>query len=62
MASSASDAGHSEKDIREKLVKTGAVDVMMAIGNNFFYTRLCPALCGFLIEPKRKTNRIRIKY
>lgn len=24
--SSASDAGHSEKDIREKLVKTGAVD------------------------------------
>ncbi len=36
MASSASDAGHSEKDIREKLVKTGAVDVMMAIGNNFF--------------------------
>ena len=32
MASSASDAGHSEKEIREKLVKTGAVDVMMAMG------------------------------
>jgi type I restriction enzyme M protein len=54
VASSASDAGHSEKDIREKLVKTGAVDVMMAIGNNFFYTRSLPCLapCGFLTVPK----------
>lgn len=47
MASSASDAGHSEKDIREKLVKTGAVDVMMAIGNNFFYTRSLPCTLWF---------------
>ncbi|GHB36257.1 type I restriction-modification system subunit M [Mongoliitalea lutea] len=54
MASSASDAGHSEKDIREKLVKTGAVDVMMAIGNNFFYTRSLPCTLWFYDRAKEK--------
>lgn len=52
MASSASDAGHSEKDIREKLVKTGAVDVMTAIGNNFFYTRSLPCTLWFFDRAK----------
>lgn len=52
MASSASDAAHSEKDIREKLVKTGAVDVMVAIGNNFFYTRTLPCTLWFFDRNK----------
>ena len=52
MASSASDAGHSEKDIREKLVRTGAVDVMIAIGNNFFYTRSLPCTLWFFDRNK----------
>ena len=56
MASSASDAGHSEKDIREKLVKTGAVDVMMAIGNNFFYTRSLPCTLWFFDRAKEQDN------
>lgn len=54
MASSASDAGHSEKEIREKLVKTGAVDVMMAIGNNFFYTRSLPCTLWFFDRAKER--------
>ncbi|CAA9890832.1 N-6 DNA methylase [Candidatus Methylobacter favarea] len=54
MASSASDAGHSEKDIREKLVKTGSVDVMMAIGNNFFYTRSLPCTLWFFDRAKEQ--------
>ncbi len=54
MASSASDAGHSEKDIREKLIKTGAVDVMMAIGNNFFYTRSLPCTLWFFDRAKEQ--------
>jgi type I restriction enzyme M protein len=54
MASSASDAGHSEKEIREKLVKTGAVDVMMAIGNNFFYTRSLPCTLWFFDRAKEQ--------
>ena len=57
MASSASDAGHSEKDIREKLVKTGAVDVMMAIGNNFFYTRSLPCTLWFFDRTKEKDEQ-----
>jgi type I restriction enzyme M protein len=56
MASSASDAGHSEKDIREKLVKTGSVDVMMAIGNNFFYTRSLPCTLWFFDRAKESLN------
>jgi type I restriction enzyme M protein len=54
MASSASDAGHTEKDIREKLVKTGAVDVMVAIGNNFFYTRSLPCTLWFFDRAKER--------
>ena len=57
MASSASDAGHSEKDIREKLVKTGAVDVMMAIGNNFFYTRSLPCTLWFFDRAKEQDTQ-----
>jgi type I restriction enzyme M protein len=57
MASSASDAGHSEKDIREKLVKTGAVDVMMAIGNNFFYTRSLPCTLWFFDRAKENDQK-----
>ena len=52
MASSASDAGNKDRDIREKLVKTGHVDVMMAIGNKFFYTRSLPCTLWFLDKGK----------
>ena len=61
MASSASDAGHSEKDIREKLVKTGAVDVMLAIGNNFFYTRSLPCTLWFFDRAKENDEQQRDK-
>lgn len=61
MASSASDAGHSEKEIREKLVKTGAVDVMMAIGNNFFYTRSLPCTLWFFDRAKENDKKRRDK-
>jgi len=61
MASSASDAGHSEKDIREKLVKTGAVDVMVAVGNNFFYTRSLPCTLWFFDRAKERDEILRDK-
>ena len=38
MASSATDSANKDRDIREKLVNTGDVDVMVSVGNNFFYT------------------------
>ena len=52
MASSASDAGNKDRDIREKLVKSGHVDVMMAIGNKFFYTRSLPCTLWFFDKGK----------
>ena len=52
MASSASDAGYSERDIREQLVKTGAVDVMVSIGTKFFYTRALPCTLWFYDRAK----------
>lgn len=55
MASSASDAGNKDRDIREKLVKTGHVDVMMAIGNKFFYTRSLPCTLWFFDKGKIRT-------
>lgn len=52
MASSASDAGNKDRDIRERLVRTGHVDVMMAIGNKFFYTRSLPCTLWFFDKGK----------
>ncbi|PPD34299.1 MAG: N-6 DNA methylase [Methylomonas sp.] len=57
MASSATDAGNSEKAIRQKLIETGAVDCIVAVGNNFFYTRSLPCHVWFLDRGKREKNR-----
>jgi len=54
MASSTADAGHTEKAIREELVNTGSVDVMMSITNNFFYTRSLPCTLWFLDRAKEQ--------
>ena len=42
MSSQASSAGHGEKKVRQKIVETGDVDVMISIRSNFFYTRTVP--------------------
>lgn len=52
MASSASDAGNKDRDIREKLVRSGHVDVMLAIGPKFFYTRSLPCTLWFFDKGK----------
>ena len=57
MANSASDARQSEMDIREQLIQDSAVDVMVAIGNNFFYTVTLPCTLWFLDKGKRGTER-----
>ncbi|QOJ19912.1 MAG: SAM-dependent DNA methyltransferase [Gammaproteobacteria bacterium] len=60
MASSATDAGASEKLIRQKLIETGAVDCIVAVGNNFFYTRSLPCHLWFLDRGKRPENMRKI--
>ena len=55
MASSATDNSQSkEKDIRRKLVETGHVDVMVSVGNNFFYTKTLPCSLWFFDKGKRE--------
>jgi len=57
MANSASDAGHSEKDIRTKMIDDGVVDVMIAVGPNMFYNVTLPVTLWFLDKGKKKTDR-----
>lgn len=59
MASSATDSQGKDKDIREVLVKTGDVDVMISVGNNFFYTKSLP--CSLWFFDKGKSEKIRDK-
>lgn len=57
MANSAADAGHSELEIRRKLVKSGNVDVLVAVASNFFYTVTLPCTLWFLDKGKQGTER-----
>lgn len=57
MANSASDAGHSELAIRRKLIEDEQVDVMVAVGSNFFYTVTLPVTLWFLDKGKKGTDR-----
>lgn len=57
MANSASDARGSELDIRKQLVEARAVDVMVSVGSNFFYTVTLPCTLWFFDKGKSKTTR-----
>jgi len=57
MANSAADAGHSERNIRKQIVEAGAVDVMVAISSNFFYTVTLPVTLWFFDKGKKGTPR-----
>ena len=60
MASSASDAGHGEKEIREELIATGDVDAIISIGTNFFYTRSLPCTLWFFDRGKPAERKDKI--
>jgi type I restriction enzyme M protein len=53
MANSASDARGSELEIRRQLIEERAVDVMVAIGSNFFYTVTLPCTLWFFDKGKK---------
>jgi len=60
MASSATDAGNGEKRVREELVKTGDVDCIVSISNNFFYTRSLPCHLWFFDKGKSAENKNKV--
>ena len=62
MASSATDSSNKDRDIREKLVNTGHVDVMVSVGNNFFYTLSLPCSLWFFDKAKREENRDKVLF
>ena len=59
MAALATDSQGKDRDIREQLVKTGHVDVILAVGTNFFYKKTLP--CTLWFFDKAKTESIQDK-
>jgi type I restriction enzyme M protein len=57
MANSASDARQSELEIRKQLIQDKAVDVMIAVGSNFFLTVTLPCTLWFLDRGKKGAER-----
>jgi len=60
MSSQASSAGGGEAKVRQKLVETGDVDVMIAIRSNFFYTRTVPCELWFLDRAKPEEHKDKV--
>ena len=58
MANSASDAGHSEKEIRKALIEDGIVSQMVALPSNMFSTVTLPATLWFFDKQKKKKGEI----
>lgn len=62
MASSSTDSQGKDKDIREKLIKSGHVDIMISVGNNFFYTKSLPCSLWFFDKGKEKAKKDNILF
>lgn len=60
MSSQASSAGGGEAAVRQKLVETGDVDIMISIRSNFFYTRTVPCELWFLNRNKPKAHKDKV--
>ena len=57
MANSAADARASELEIRRQIIESRAVDVMVSISSNFFYTVTLPCTLWFFDNAKRESDR-----
>jgi hypothetical protein len=57
MANSAADGRGAELEIRKKLTQSGAVDVMVSVGLNFFYTVTLPCTLWFFDRSKARGPR-----
>lgn len=60
MSSQASSAGKGEQEVRQQLIASGHVDVMMSIGSGFFYTRTLPCELWFFDKAKSKQNQEKV--
>lgn len=62
MASSATDSSGTDRIIRQKLVKSGHVDVMVSVSSNFFYTKSLPCSLWFFDKGKPEELRDRVLF
>lgn len=62
MANSASDARGSEQEIRKQIIESGAVDVMVAVSSNFFYTVTLPVTLWFFDKGKPKDRKDKVLF
>ena len=62
MASSATDSSGKDRGLREELVKTGHVDAMLYVGNNFFYTKSLPCTLWFFDKGKPEELRDKVLF
>lgn len=58
MANSASDAGGSEKEIRQNLIESGVISCMLTLPTNMFYTVTLPATLWFFDKARTDDKRI----
>lgn len=54
MSSQASSPGRDEAKVRQKMIETGAVDVIIDVRGNFFYTRTVPCQFWFFDRAKER--------
>ncbi len=60
MSSQASSAGRDEAKVRQKLIETGTVDIIISIRSNFFYTRTVPCELWFIDRGKPEEHRDKV--
>ena len=53
---------NNEGEIRKKLIQSGAVDVMVSVGPNFFYTVTLPATLWFFDKGKPEALREQVLF
>ena len=57
MHNTASDAGHSEREIRTKIIEDNLIDCVISVGPNMFYNVTLPVTLWFVDKNKKKTDR-----
>ena len=62
MASSATDSQGKDRDIREGLIKTGHVDAVISVGQNFFYTKSLPCSLWFFDKGKQDVLKDKVLF
>lgn len=62
MPASATDSSGRDRNIRESLLKTGHVDAIMSVGNNFFYTKSLPCSLWFFDKGKKEEIKDKVLF